>query len=722
MALKDIKLGWKISGGFVLILGLLLSVSLLTVYNLSNVKKISGILSNENLPSVTLANKIERIATNTFVLTQNYLLTENKKVVKEIKADLEEIKKLLEEGVTLSKKSSKLKQLETAVAEIADMIKQYEKGLDAIVDLTGGLNAERAKANDAVRVYLDAASSFLKVQIGEMGGEIAIGVKAVKLQDRLLKIQYVKELSDMGFKLEKVGLRAQVSRNPKTIKDADVLFKEVAKYIELMRKVTKHKNLRKMLDEIEKASDATKNAYAAFAVKWDQKEAKVREISALSDKIVASVKETSEVSLKDIADASMKSVTSLNGTTVALILGFVVSVILGVVIALILVRSINKPVKVLIDVSTPISNGDLTQQVDMKSKDELGLLGRAFNEIVSSMHKIVSQVRVGADKVANSAQQMASSSEEMNATTQEVSTAITKVSKGADQQARRIDETFATMEKASTSIRQMVENAQTASNTVKEASNTASSGKEAADNAVIKIEQLTETVSETAQVIQKLGQMSQQIGEITVTITSIADQTNLLALNAAIEAARAGEAGRGFAVVAEEVRKLAEGSAEAVRKIGGLIRSIQTETTRAVNAIDISSKEVQDGKAQVMKVSEVLSGINTAAKSAAGVTTNIVEFGQQIIREVEEVVKGLNEVVSIARESAATAQEVTASTQEQTASMEEMSSSAQELERLSMDLLNAVSRFKLVASDQGAQGQEEGHAAKKHGGEKLKTS
>ncbi|MCU0650945.1 MAG: methyl-accepting chemotaxis protein, partial [Candidatus Omnitrophica bacterium] len=206
--------------------------------------------------------------------------------------------------------------------------------------------------------------------------------------------------------------------------------------------------------------------------------------------------------------------------------------------------------------------------------------------------------------------------------------------------------------------------------------------------------------TDTAQVIQKLGQMSQQIGEITETITSIADQTNLLALNAAIEAARAGEAGRGFAVVAEEVRKLAEGSAEAVRKIGGLIRSIQNETNHAVGSIDVSSKEVQEGKAQVTKISEVLNGITDAAKSASGVTAEIVAFGHQIILEVEHVVKSLNEVVKIARESASTAQEVTSSTEEQTASMQEMSASAQELARLSGDLMSVVSKFKLDVSEE----------------------
>jgi methyl-accepting chemotaxis protein len=189
--------------------------------------------------------------------------------------------------------------------------------------------------------------------------------------------------------------------------------------------------------------------------------------------------------------------------------------------------------------------------------------------------------------------------------------------------------------------------------------------------------------------------MSQQIGEITETITSIADQTNLLALNAAIEAARAGEAGRGFAVVAEEVRKLAEGSAEAVRKIGSLIRSIQSETNRAVNAIETSSKEVQEGKVHVAKIADVFIEINKAAEEANRMAVEVAAAGQARVSEVERVVKAINEVAAIAKESASTVQEVSSSTEEQTASMEEMSASAQELARLAMDLKEAVGKFKL---------------------------
>jgi len=653
------------------------------------------------------------LISNTYVLTQEYLISGNKKTLGSIHKDLEEVKKLLGEATTLAQKSERLKSFQESIAKIETMLKNYERGLDQIVDLTKGLDAERGKATDAGRVYLDAAASFLKVQMGEMAGEIAIGVKAEKLQDRLKKIQLVKDLNDLAFKIDKAGMRAQLARNAKSLTDANVLFSQVNKIVAELKNITnvKHKALRKMLDDIQKASDNTKVAYGQFAQKLQQKESEARKLEDISNQILKLVRENSEGSIRDISSASKKSVNSLSGTSVVLIIGFVISVFLGVLISMVLVTSINKPVKALIDKSVPISNGDLTQRVAINSRDELGMMANAFNDIVKTMNSMVSQVRMSANKVASSAQEMSSSSEEMNATTQEVSTAITKVSKGAEIQAQRIDETFETMEKASNSIKQMVDNAQAANKTVTDASDTAMQGKKAADMAVQKIEQLTGAVTDTAQVIQKLGQMSQQIGEITETITSIADQTNLLALNAAIEAARAGEAGRGFAVVAEEVRKLAEGSAEAVRKIGGLIRSIQTETTHAVNAIEMSSKEVQEGKSQVTNISSVLNGITDAAKSASAVTSEIVAFGHQIILEVEQVVKSLNDVVKIARESASTAQEVTSSTEEQTASMEEMSASAQELARLSSDLMSIVSKFKLdteaaAASNQRGGGEE----------------
>ncbi|MFH0790673.1 MAG: methyl-accepting chemotaxis protein [Candidatus Omnitrophota bacterium] len=368
----------------------------------------------------------------------------------------------------------------------------------------------------------------------------------------------------------------------------------------------------------------------------------------------------------------------------------------SVVYYFIIQQGITSPLAKMMALAQTVADGDLSQkQIQIKSRDEIGELAGVFTKMSQNLKDMVSRVRGAAEKVAVSAQTMSSTTEEMNASTQEIANAIAQVTKGSTTQADRVEETFEIMEKSALSLKEVVANAQSASAAVGQTSIRAETGRIATQEAVEKIERLANTVIETAKTIQGLGQTSQQIGEITETITSIADQTNLLALNAAIEAARAGEAGRGFAVVAEEVRKLAEGSAEAVRKIGGLIRAIQNETNRAVTAIQTSSKEVQEGKTQVTKIADALGEINKAAQEAARLSNQIASSGQERVIEVERVVKGINEIAAIAKESASTSQEVSSSIEEQTASMEEMSAASQELARLAGELKDMVGKFKL---------------------------
>ncbi len=384
---------------------------------------------------------------------------------------------------------------------------------------------------------------------------------------------------------------------------------------------------------------------------------------------------------------------------VMVILVIATIILFGIILVfgLIIINSITKPIKTLVAAAGNLASraGDLSQKISISTKDEVGSLASAFNQLIDSMRDMVSQVRGIADKVSSSAEELSSSSQEMNASTQEIANVIQQVSKGAVVQSERVEESFVVMGRSLESLKQVVISAQNASVAVEKTNSCADNGRKNVQEFRGKINHLTGTVLETAKVIQGLGEKSQAIGEITVTITSIADQTNLLALNAAIEAARAGEAGRGFAVVAEEVRKLAEGSAEAVKKIGDLVKSIQFGTGQAVIAIKASSKEAQDGQVQMAQIENNLIEINKAAQDVGKLVEQISSAGKDRVIEIERVVKTINEVAEIAKGSAATAEEVSSSTEEQTASMQEMSASAMELARLAVDLKDLVGKFKL---------------------------
>ena len=366
-------------------------------------------------------------------------------------------------------------------------------------------------------------------------------------------------------------------------------------------------------------------------------------------------------------------------------------------------RTITNPIKTLTTIAEGLASraGDLTQRLNIRSSDEIGRLAEAFNKIVESMHGMVVQIKNTADQVSASAQGLSSSAQEMNASTVEISGTIQQIVKGVTNQAERVEETSKVMGDMSSSVKQVATNAQQGALASDQASNRALTGAEATTEAVERMNKITEVVDDTTKVIRGLGDKSQQIGEITEVITKIADQTNLLALNAAIEAARAGEYGRGFAVVAEEVRKLAEGSAEAARKISGLIRGIQTETQKAVSSVEMGSKEVVEGRKIVDKASVALKEILDSVQQTATLVSEIYASGEEQLKGTTRVVKSVNEVATIAEESSSAAQQVSSTVQELTASMQEMSASAAQLAQMSVELRELVGKFKLGEETKG---------------------
>lgn len=359
--------------------------------------------------------------------------------------------------------------------------------------------------------------------------------------------------------------------------------------------------------------------------------------------------------------------------------------------------TITTPLKNITDVAIiAAEKGDLTQLAkELKTNDEMGSLILAFNKMLGSLGTIVVEVKNASDRVNILAQGLSSSTEQMNASTQEVSFTIQQITKGVTTQAKRTEETTKIIEKMTDSVKQVSFSASEGVRASQENAGLAKDGVANSRQAVDKNNLITSAANEIVTVVGKLGERSQEIGRIVEVITTIADQTNLLALNAAIEAARAGEAGRGFAVVAEEVKRLAESSAQAAEQIGGLVRSIQSETSQAVASVKTASREVEEGSIIIEKVREALDKILKAAEHTAVQVGQIATAADVQLSSVDEVSRAIIEVANIANESASSVERTSSFVEEMTASMEEMSASAQELANMATNLQENVKKFKV---------------------------
>jgi len=329
----------------------------------------------------------------------------------------------------------------------------------------------------------------------------------------------------------------------------------------------------------------------------DQLQAVSKDLEADTEAIVVRAEEQMDLIEEEAAGVQASS-------TMILLVVLGVGVGVAIAVGFFLAQSISKPVLKVVKVAQAIAKGDLSSEdVKIKSKDEVGQLGNALNEMSANLNDMVSQVASAVSEIASSTQQLSATSEEMAA--------------GAEEQTSQTSQVATSVEEMSATVQEVAKNAKNASDSSGEAGKTAGEGGEIVGQTVSEMEKIAKSVSDLQVVIQGLNKNSEKIGDIVGVIDDVADQTNLLALNAAIEAARAGEQGRGFAVVADEVRKLAERTTASTKEIADMVKSIQGDTSQAVSSMEEAGKEVKEGvgvagKAgnALKKVVEMSQGVN----------------------------------------------------------------------------------------------------------------
>ena len=227
-----------------------------------------------------------------------------------------------------------------------------------------------------------------------------------------------------------------------------------------------------------------------------------------------------------------------------------------------------------------------------------------------------------------------------------------------------------------------------------EAAGKARSGSTVVGSSVKQIQSVEETVTTTAELVDKLGTRSQEIGAIVDTISNLAGQTNLLALNAAIEAARAGEQGRGFAVVAEEVRKLAEQSAEAAQQIASLIGAIQKDTAQAVSSMTAGREAVAQGAQSVEGLHLVFEEISGLVEEVSGKINDMANGVSQVARQADGISGQMQEIDRGSAKVSDNMQSISAATEQQSASAQEIAAASDALAKQAQEVQESLQKFR----------------------------
>ena len=333
--------------------------------------------------------------------------------------------------------------------------------------------------------------------------------------------------------------------------------------------------------------------------------------------------------------------------------------------------SIQNSIMKLLDEVSGVAEGDLRKEAEVTS-DITGAIADSFNYMIGELRGLISSVQTTSLAVDLSARQMQSSAQSL--------------AEGSGHQSTQIAEASRTIEQINESIRLVATAASSAATVAETAQASARSGSLSVQKTIDGMDAIRVQVQETGKRVKRLGESSQEIGEIVQLIGDIADRTSILALNASIQAAAAGDAGRGFAVVAEEVERLAVRAAESTKRIGHLIRSVQTDTNEAVAAVERTTKEVVGGSQLANDAGLKLSEIETVSHDISRLVKEILEATRRQAESSESVTRKVSGVTEFTSNTAHSARQV--------------EGSVRQLASLAQALNESMSRFKLPETEE----------------------
>jgi len=704
---KNWKIGWKIGGGYALLILIGMLLGLWGAQILGHVQAPARKMAQEYIPEHFAAHDVER---NTFMTMYNirgYAFSRREDQLNMGRSFLAGIKDSLRRAREIAHQYEDMVVFRESVDQIGVQVDAYESLMERTVAANRAIRESQDRLDASATAFDQNTNAVLDGFFQSAAGDIRGMVDVEGLIDRINTIQLLHQLIVTADDIRINNFKSQARRSPEDLRAALADFQTIENYLDLLEPVIQRSA--EEMETIRNASVQYQNAMEALLENWLVLGKLNEERETVGSDVLETAEDISKKGMNRISAVTAEIEGEVGEAHFALIVGLLVAVITGAILAFFITRGITGPIRRIGKFIAQFGAGDLSGQVEIDSRDEVGGMAEELNAAVVNLRGIMRELADNANGLSSSSEelssistQMAASAEEMNvqaegvasasgkvnasvetvaSAAEQASTSVNNVSAMTEEMSATFDNVAGASRKTTAGVDRIAASSEEISNQV----NTVASSSEEMTASLNEVAKNTanasrisrgarERTEEINNRMRALAGASKQIGKVVGVIKDIADQTNMLALNATIEAAGAGDAGKGFAVVAGEVKELARQSAEATDEIAGQIEEIQSTTEAAVGATD----EINAVINEIAGINEMIAASVEEQTATAGEISKSVAATAGTVREMAE---DAGESATLVRDIARSTEEAAQAAREIARNMEEQLSAVQEVAR-----------------------------------------